>query len=84
MVWHAHRQEGLWLINSVLLVTGLKDFAYISGKAESLNPSPVLAGKRDLSVTKKRETINLHVNFWVVNPVLFPKVYPQKKGVNPS
>ena len=29
-------------------------------------------------------TVNLHVNSCVVNPVIFAKGYPQKKGVNPS
>ena len=37
-----------------------------------------------LPVTSKSETVNLHVNSCVVNPVLFVKKYPQKKGVNPS
>ena len=32
----------------------------------------------------KPETVNLHVNSCVVNPDLFVKAYPQKKGVNPS
>ena len=35
---------------------------YVSGKLNNLNPSPVLAGKKDLSVSSKRETVNLHVN----------------------
>ena len=45
----------------VKCVTGLKDFVDVSGKLKSLNPSPVLTGK-DLSVTSKRKTVNLHVN----------------------
>ena len=56
----------------------------MSSKLESLNPSPVLAEKKDLSVTIKSETVNLHINSCVVNPVLFAKGYLQKKGVNPS
>ena len=54
----------------------------MSGKIESLNPSPVIAGSKDL--TSKSETVNLHVNSCVVNHVLFVKGYLQKKGVNPS
>ena len=54
----------------------------MSGKTGSLNPSPVIAGEKDL--TGKSETVNLHVNSCVVNSVLFVKGYPQKKGVNPS
>ena len=54
----------------------------MSGKVQSLNPSPVVAGNKDL--TSKSETVNLHVNSCVVNPVLFVEGYPQKKGVNPS
>ena len=68
----------------VKCVTGLKDFVDVSGKLESLNPPPVLAGKKDLSVTTKRETENSHVNSYVVNPVHFVKGYLQKKGVNPA
>ena len=44
----------------------------------------MIAGNKDLSVTSKRETVNLHVNSCVVSPVLFVKGYPQKKGVIPS
>ena len=66
----------------VKCVTGLKDFVHVSGKLESLNPSPVLS-RKDLSVTSKSETVNLHVNSCVVNPVHFVKGYPQKKGVYP-
>ena len=54
----------------------------VSGKADSLNPPPVVAGKKDLSVASHRETVNLHVNFCVVSPLHFVKGYPQKKGVN--
>ena len=56
----------------------------MSGKLESFNPSPVLARKKDLSVTSNSETVNLHVNSCFVNPVLFAKGYLQKKSVNPS
>ena len=49
----------------------------MSGKTGSLNPSPVIAGEKDL--TSKSETVNC-----VVNSVLFVKGYPQKKGVNSS
>ena len=55
----------------VKCVTALKDCACVSCKLESLNPSPVIAGKKDL--TSKRETVNLHVNSSVVNPVLIVK-----------
>ena len=41
------------------------------------------AGKKHLSLTSKRETVNLLVNSCVVNPVQSVKGYPQKKGVNP-
>ena len=64
-------------------MTGLKDFVDVSGSLESLKLPTMLAGKKDFSVTSKRETVNLHVNSCVVNPVLFAKGYPQKKGVNP-
>ena len=64
-------------------MTGLKDFVDVSGNLESLNPPAVLAGRKDLSVTSKRETINLHVNSCLVSPVHFVKGYPQRKGVNP-
>ena len=66
----------------VKCVNGLNDCACVSGKVQSLNPSPVIAGNKDL--TSKSETVNLHVNSCVVNPVLFVKGYPQKNGVNPS
>ena len=66
----------------VKCVTGLKECVCVSAKLESLNPSPVIARKKDL--TSKSETITLHVNSSVVNPVLFVKGYPQKKGVNAS
>ena len=49
----------------------------MSGKIKSLNPSQVIAGKKEL--TSKSETVNLHVNSCVVNPVLFVKGYPQRK-----
>ena len=68
----------------VKCVTRLKDLVYVSGKLESFNPSPVLARKKDLSVTSNSETVNLHVNSCFVNPVLFAKGYLQKKCVNPS
>ena len=55
----------------------------MSGKVDNLNSSPVIAGKKDLCVASKRETVNLHVNSCVVNPVHFVKGYLQKKGVNP-
>ena len=54
----------------------------MSSKLESLNPSPVIAGKKDL--TNKSKTVNLHVNSCVVKPVLFVKGNQQKKGVYPS
>ena len=52
----------------------------MSRKVQSLNPSPVISGNKDL--TSKSETVNL--NSCVVNPVLFVKGYPQKKDVNPT
>ena len=64
-------------------VTRQEDFVYVSGQVDSLNPLPVVAGKKDLSVTSKRETVNLHLNSCVVSPFHFVKRYPQKKGVNP-
>ena len=63
-------------------VTGQEDFVYVSSKVDSLNPPPVLAGKKNLSVTSKRLTVKLHVISCVVSPVHFVKGYPQKKGVN--
>ena len=56
---------------------------YVSNKVDNLNPPPLIAGEKDLSVASKRESINLHVNSCVVNPVHFAKGYLQKKGVNP-
>ena len=64
-------------------MTGPVDLVYVSSKVDSLNPPPVLAGKNDLSVMSKRETVILHVNSCVVSPVHFVKGCPQKKGVNP-
>ena len=64
-------------------VTGQEDFVYVSSKVDSLNPPQLLVRKKDLSVTSKRETVNLHVNSCVVSPVHFVKGYPQKKGANP-
>ena len=57
-----------------------KDSVYVSGKLESLNPSAVIAGRKDL--TSKSETVNSHVNSCVVN---FHSVtgLPKKKGVIP-
>ena len=56
---------------------------HASGKVESMNPPPVLAVKKDVSVSSKRESVNLHVNSCAVSPFLFAKGHPQKKGVNP-
>ena len=39
-------------------VAGLKDSVYVSGKLQGLNPSPVIAGGKDL--TSKSETVNSH------------------------
>ena len=64
-------------------VTRQEDFVYVSGKVDRLNPPPVLSAEKDLSITSKRKTVNLHVNSCVVSPVHFAKGYPQKKGVNP-
>ena len=63
-------------------VAGLKDSAYVSGKIESLNPSPVIARKKDL--TSKSETVNSHVNSCVVNHVPSVTGLQQKKGVIPN
>ena len=63
---------------TVKCVTRLKDFVDVSDSLESLNPP---AGKD--FVINKIETVNLHVNSCLVNPVLFTKGYPQKKDVNP-
>ena len=71
------------IIIIIKCVIGLKDFVYVSSKVESLNPPAVLAGKKDLSVASKRETVNLHVNSCIVSPVIFAKGYPQKKDVIP-
>ena len=59
----------------VKFVTGLKDFACVPGK-ECLNPSPVMAGSRDL--TSKSETVNLPVNSCIAN-VHFVTWLPQNK-----
>ena len=48
-------------------VAKLKDAVNVSGKLESLNPSPVKAGRKDL--TSKSKTVNSHVNSRVVNSV---------------
>ena len=48
---------------------------YVSSKVDSLNPSPVLSGNKDLSVTSNRETVNLHVNSCVVSPVHFQRCF---------
>ena len=82
---HRNRLRVLSNVNDkycVKCVTRLKDCACVSRKIKSLNPSPVIAGSKDL--TSKSETVNLHVNSCVVNPELFVKGYPQKKGVNPN
>ena len=52
----------------------------MSGKLESLNPSPVIAGRKDL--TSKSETVNSHVNSCVVNVNSVARL-PQKKAVIP-
>ena len=65
---------------NVQSVAGLKDSVYVSGKLESLNPSPVVSGRKDL--TSKSETVNSHVNSCVVN-VHSISWLPQKKGVIP-
>ena len=52
----------------------------MSGKLQGLNPSPVIAGRKDF--TNQSETVNSHVNSCVAN-VHFVTGLPQKKGVNP-
>ena len=52
----------------------MKDSVHVSGKKKDLNPSPV---------TKKSETVLLHVNSCVAN-VHSGTGLPQKKGVNPN
>ena len=61
-------------------MAGLKDSVYVSGQLESLNPSPIIAGRKDL--TSKSETVNSHVNSCAVN-VHSVTGLPQKKGVIP-
>ena len=53
-----------------------------SARYEPSTSDSLIAGSRDF--TSKSETVKLHVNSCVVNPVLFVKGYPQKKGVNSS
>ena len=80
---HRNRSSVLNNVNDnycVKCVTGLKDCACVSGKI-SLNPSPVMAGSRDL--TSKSETVNLLVNSCVA--IAHSVVgLPQKKGVIPN
>ena len=57
----------------VLNVAGVKDSVHVSGKKETLNPSPV---------TSKSETVFLHVNSCVAN-VHSVSGLPQRKGVIP-
>ena len=52
----------------------------LSGQENILNPSPVIAGKKDLCVTSKRTTVNLHVNSCVVSPVHFVKGHHKGKA----
>ena len=59
----------------VVSVTGLKDSVYVSGQT-GLNPSPVIAGDRKVTVTS-------HVDFCVGNAHSVTGL-PQKKGVNPN
>ena len=54
-------------------VAGVKDSVHVSGKRQDLNPSPV---------TRKSETVLLHVNS--VTNVHSVTGLPQKKGVNPN
>ena len=54
----------------------------MSDKTESLNPSPVIADRKDL--TSKREAVNSHVNSCVVNHVHSVTRLPQQKGVIPN
>ena len=80
---HRNRSRVLNHINDnycVKCVTGLKDCACVSGQI-GLNPSPVMAGNRDL--TSKSETVNLLVNSCVANAHSVIGL-PQKKGVIPN
>ena len=52
----------------------MKDFVHVSGKKETLNPSPV---------TSKSKTVFLHVNSFVANVHSVTRL-PQKEGVNPN
>ena len=61
-------------------VAGLKDSAYVTGKLQGLNPSPVIAGGKDL--TSKSKTVNSHVNSCVANVHSVTRL-PQKKGLIP-
>ena len=58
----------------VLNVAGVKDSVHVSGKKETLNPSPV---------TSKIETVFLHVNSCVANVHSVSRL-PQRKGVIPT
>ena len=80
---HRNRPRVLNNVNDnycVKCVTGRKDCACVSGKI-SLNPSPVMAGSRDL--TSKSKTVNLLVNSCVANAHSVTRL-PQKKGVIPN
>ena len=52
----------------------------MSGKLQGLNPSPVIAGGKDL--TSKSETVNSHVNSCVANVHSVSRL-PPKKDVIP-
>ena len=81
-LFHRNRPRVLNNVNEnycVKCVTRLKDCACVSGKT-SLNPSPVMAGNKDL--TSNRETVNLPVNSCVEN-VHSVNGLPQKKGIIP-
>ena len=59
----------------------IKELCLCVRKDDKFEPFTVIAGSKELN--SKSENVNLHVNSCVVNPVLFVKGSPQKKGVNP-
>ena len=80
---HRNRPRILNSVNDnycVKCVNGLKDCACVSGK-ESLNPSPMMAGSKNL--TSKSETVNILVNSCVANVHSVTGLL-QKKGVIPN
>ena len=65
----------------VKCVNGLKDLVDVSGK---FGPTTSVSQKEGLYCDQQERDCKFACNSCVVNPVLFAKGYPQKKGVNPS